>query len=112
MEEKGKKWKAVSVVIVVLVLLAAIFYYMSYLNKNNEFIKSDGNQTVKEFLWGRSIIVPQKILKANRGFSEVTIVYGPPPRKWKKGRKNEMIWITGNDPDSQISFKFKLTDQK
>jgi|GEM_PF-6428679 len=104
MERKKRKRKWIFLIVVGIVIELITLYHLEKPRANR--IESSGNQTVREFLWGKSIVVPQKILKADRSFSEVVIVYGPPPRKWKKG-ENQMIWITGNNPDSQISFLFK-----
>ncbi|KKQ13466.1 MAG: hypothetical protein US30_C0013G0001 [Candidatus Moranbacteria bacterium GW2011_GWF2_36_839] len=76
-------------------------------DKTSENIIGNG-QTVREFLSERGRILPQEISKGDKFFSEVIIVYGPPPEEWSI-RDNRMIWVTGGiNPDSMISFKFNL----
>jgi hypothetical protein len=76
-------------------------------SQGEETIQGNGS-TVREYLFSRGKIVPLEISKADQVFSEATIVYGPPPLKKWSATENTIIWVSGNNPDEQISFFFKL----
>jgi hypothetical protein len=90
-------------------LFLAFITLIASCSKPSETVSGNG-QTVSDFLlFEKSILLPENISKGRKTFSEVTIIYDSPPKEWEEG-EGTMIWEIGDDsdPDSQISFLFKL----
>jgi len=100
-EKKMKKYY--SIIFLFFLTLSAC----TCLDKPAETIYGNGN-TVREFLFEKGKVIPPEITKANKIFSEVRIIYGGRNLKNWNPKENELLWVTGNDPDSQILFLFKL----